>query len=64
MHEEWTDAEIRGLMERIAMERRRAERRARTKRKEPHPLVPKRRPSPKTVSAPAGVAAKKRRLAG
>lgn len=64
MDEEWTDAEIRGLIERIAMERRRAERRARTKRKEPRPLVPKRRPSPKAVPASAGVATKKRRLAG
>lgn len=64
MHEEWTDAEIRGLRQRIAMERRRAEREALSKRKEPRPLVPKRRPVPKEVRASAGVAVKKRRLAG
>lgn len=64
MDEEWTDEEIRGLIERIAMERRRAERRARTKRTEPRPLVARRRPSPKAVPAEAGVTAKKRRLAG
>ncbi len=47
------------------MERRRAERRARAKRKEPRPLVPKRRrSSPKELPAPAAVAVKKRRLAG
>ncbi|GEM_PF-2522831 len=65
MHEEWTDAEIRGFIERITMERRRAERRAQNKRKEPRPLVPKRRrSSPKELPAPAAVAVKKRRLAG
>ncbi len=35
MREEWTDAEIRGFMVRIAMERRRAEWRALTKRNAP-----------------------------
>jgi hypothetical protein len=65
VHEEWTDAEIRGFRERITMERRRAERQARTKRKEPRPLVSKRRrSSPKGLPAPAAVAVKKRRLAG
>lgn len=63
MGEEWTDAEIRGLVERIAMERRRAERRALAKRKEPRSLVPKRVAS-RDVRRPAGMMAKKRRLAG
>ena len=35
MREEWTDAEIRGLMVRTAMERRRAEWRVLTKRNAP-----------------------------
>jgi hypothetical protein len=35
VREEWTDAEIRGFMVRIAMERRRAERRALTKQNAP-----------------------------
>ena len=64
MPEQWTDAEIRGFRQRIAMERRRAERRAVVKRKEPRPLVPKRRPVPKEMRAPATVGVKKRRLAG
>lgn len=63
MGEEWTDAEIRGLVERIAMERRRAERRTFAKRKEPRPLVPKRATS-RDVRRPAGMMAKKKRLAG
>ncbi|MFQ5881904.1 MAG: hypothetical protein ACE5I9_05465 [Candidatus Methylomirabilales bacterium] len=63
MDEEWTDAEIRALRERIAMERRRAELRALGKRKPPRRLVRK-RPLPGEVSAAAGGVAKKRRLAG
>ncbi len=63
MGEEWTDAEIRGLVERIAMERRRAERKALVKRKQPHPLVPK-RTNPKDVRRPAGMMTKKKRVAG
>jgi len=57
--EEWNDAEIRGLMERVAMERRRLERKAVAKRKQPRPLVPK-RTVPKEVRRPAGMVTKKK----
>ncbi|MFQ5847720.1 MAG: hypothetical protein ACE5IQ_08670 [Candidatus Methylomirabilales bacterium] len=63
MGEEWTDAEIRGFIERVAMERRRAERKALARRKQPRRLVPK-RAGPKDVRRPASLVAKKKRLAG
>lgn len=59
MGEEWNDAEIRGLRERVAMERRRAERKAVAKHKQPRPLVPK-RTVPKEVRRPAGMVTKKK----
>ena len=65
MDEQWNDAEIRALIERIAMERRRRELKARAKRKQPRRLVPKaKRTLSKDVPRPAGMMAKKRRLAG
>lgn len=65
MDEQWNDAEIRALIERIAMERRRGELKARAKRKQPRRLVPKPKRTPsKDVGRPAGMMAKKRRLAG
>ncbi|MBW8057432.1 MAG: hypothetical protein V3U42_12810 [candidate division NC10 bacterium] len=65
MDEQWNDAEIRALIERIAMERRRRELKARAKRRQPRRLVPKaKRILSKDVRRPAGMMAKKRRLAG
>jgi hypothetical protein len=58
--DEWTDAEIRGLMERITMERRRADRKARTERKQPRPLIP-RRAVRRDVRRPAGMVTKKKK---
>ncbi|MFQ5532973.1 MAG: hypothetical protein ACE5EP_03875 [Candidatus Methylomirabilales bacterium] len=63
MHEEWTDAEIRGLMERVAIGRRRRELLVLAKRKVPRRLTHK-RSLPKEVRPPAAVLAKKKRLAG
>ena len=58
MDEGWSDAEIRALRERIAMERRRAERKTVARRKQPRPLVPRRE-----VRRPAGTISRRRRLA-
>jgi hypothetical protein len=61
--EGWSDAEIRVLMERIAMQRRRAEVKALARRRQPRPLVPKRAIS-MAVRRQGGLAAKRKRLAG
>jgi hypothetical protein len=61
--EEWTDAEIRGLTQRIAMRRRRVEIEALARRKQPRPLVAKRAP-PIEARRPSGLTAKRKRLAG
>lgn len=62
MGEEWSDAEIRGFMERVAMERRRADRRAQAERKQPRPLVPRsRRAVAKDVRRPASMVTKKKK---
>ena len=58
MDEGWSDAEIRVLRERIAMERRRAELKALPRRKQPRPLIPRRE-----VRRPAGTMPRRRRLA-
>lgn len=63
MHEEWTDAEIRALMERVAIGRRRREHLVLAQRKAPRRLT-RRRSLPKEVRPPAAVMAKKKRLAG
>jgi hypothetical protein len=60
--EGWSDAEIRVLRERIAMERRRAELKTLARRKQPRPLVP-RRALPKEARRPAGTMPRRKRLA-
>jgi hypothetical protein len=60
--EGWSDAEIRVLRERIAMERRRAELKALGRRKRARPLVPRRALS-KEVRRSAGPVPRRRRLA-
>lgn len=62
MGEEWSDAEIRGFMERVTMERRRAERKARAERKHPRPLVRRpRRAAARDVRRPASIVTKKKK---
>ncbi|MFQ5658529.1 MAG: hypothetical protein ACE5G5_13390 [Candidatus Methylomirabilales bacterium] len=63
MYEEWTDREIRGFMERVAIGRRRRELLVLAKRKEPRRISHK-RALPKEVRPPAAVLGKKKRLAG
>lgn len=62
MVEEWSDAEIRGFMERVAMKRRRAERKARAERNHPHPLVRRpKRAAARDVRHPASIVTKKKK---
>lgn len=63
MNEEWSDREIRAIVERIAMARRQAELKVLKKRRQPRPLVP-RRHSPREAVVSTVVLAKKRRAAG
>jgi hypothetical protein len=60
--EEWSDAEIRGFMERVTMERFRAKRRAHAERKQPRPLVSRsRRAAAKDVRRAASMVTKKKK---
>lgn len=60
MGEEWSDAEIRGLRERITMERDRAERRARARPKGSRHLIA-RRAVEREVPRAAGIVTKKKK---
>ncbi len=64
MNDEWNDAEIRALIERIAMGRRRAEQRTFAKRKEPRPLAAKQSVQKEVHTAAEGIVAKRKRLVG
>lgn len=60
MDGEWSDGEIRALLERIAMVRRQAELKVLKKRRQPRPLVPRRHPLQEAVVSTGGLAKKKR----